>query len=289
METTHGKNQIVGFFKSRKDAEAAVVELKELGIRSDNIQIETTTRQEETRTGTHDSSSTGILDSSVGTFFNKLFGLGTPNHQYTTPEYSAHFTRRLESGDVLVAVKTYEYWDRAIAIFNRYNALEDYDHNDVLTQKGQHLQATDDKREYADEKILQLRKEILETEKQRVQTGEVSVRKEVKTHTEHVKVPVSKEEVIIERKPVTTGSVHHSSEPISNASSEEIRIPLSEEKVEVNKVTIPKEEVIVKKETTHSQKEISEELREEEAKIEGNVRERHSSHTTPDHSTDASV
>ena len=37
METTHGKNQIVGFFKSRKDAEAAVVELKELGIRSGEI------------------------------------------------------------------------------------------------------------------------------------------------------------------------------------------------------------------------------------------------------------
>ncbi len=45
---------------------------------------------------------------------------------------------------------------------------------------------------------IQLKEERLRAEKQPVETGEVRVRKEVRTETQHIDVPVQREEVVIE-------------------------------------------------------------------------------------------
>ena len=110
---------------------------------------------------------------------------------------------------------------------------------------------------------IQLREEELRAEKERVQAGEVRVRKEVVNEERTIEVPVTREEVVIERKPAqgreASGNIDE---------DEEIRIPLMEEDVHVEKTPVVREEVTLKKRQIQDTERISDTVRREEAKIE---------------------
>ncbi len=94
--------------------------------------------------------------------------------------------------------------------------------------------------------------------KQKVQAGEVDVQKRVETEHVRKEVPVRREEVTVERRPVSPGM---RSEP--RIGKDEVRIPVSEEQVVVEKRTVPKEEVVVKKHTTTEKQTIEADLEKE--------------------------
>jgi uncharacterized protein (TIGR02271 family) len=98
-----------------------------------------------------------------------------------------------------------------------------------------------------------------------VKTGEVEVHKEV--HTEHktIEVPVTREEVVIERRPVS-GQTASGAE--IGAEKQEIRIPVKEEQVNVEKQAVVKEEVTIGKRQVHDTEHVATDLRKEEIKIE---------------------
>src|SRR5262249_41590159 len=100
-------------------------------------------------------------------------------------------------------------------------------------------------------------------EKQPVQAGEVTVRKEVHTETEHLDVPVQREEVVIERTPVR-------GRPTADVISEgeEVRVPVREEKVKVSKKPVVTEEVEVGKRVVQDTKQVAGQVRKEEVKVE---------------------
>jgi uncharacterized protein (TIGR02271 family) len=108
---------------------------------------------------------------------------------------------------------------------------------------------------------VQAREEELHVDKTRAKVGEVTVRKE--THTEHksIEVPVTREEVVIERRAVGGKAV------AGDAGREEIRIPVSEEQVNVQKQTVVKEEVSVGKQKVQDTKRVSADLKKEEIKV----------------------
>ncbi|HUR95466.1 MAG TPA: YsnF/AvaK domain-containing protein [Gemmatimonadales bacterium] len=110
---------------------------------------------------------------------------------------------------------------------------------------------------------IQLREEQLDIEKERVQTGEVRLRKEVVTEQRNIEVPVTREEVVIERH--AAGGV-----PADGTirEGEEIRIPLMEEEVRVEKTPVVREEVSVRKRQVQGTEQVSETVRHEEALIE---------------------
>jgi uncharacterized protein (TIGR02271 family) len=99
----------------------------------------------------------------------------------------------------------------------------------------------------------------------RVQVGEVLLRKEVVTEQRNVEVPVTREEVVIERHAAT------GEEPAEDAigEGEEVRIPLMEEEVRVEKTPIVREEVSIRKRQVQDTERVSETVRREEARIEG--------------------
>jgi len=113
-----------------------------------------------------------------------------------------------------------------------------------------------------DGRTIQLHEEQLTTQKQAEKTGDVRVRKEVRTEHKTVTVPVEREEVVIERRPAsgrrTNGSVK----------AEEIRIPVKDERVTVGKQTVVKEEVSVGKRKVHDTKTVSGDVRSEELVVE---------------------
>lgn len=116
----------------------------------------------------------------------------------------------------------------------------------------------------AGEARIPLREEQLNVEKQKVQKGEVRVRKEVITEQQHIDVPVTHEEVVIEHIPAS--ETRATSMPISQG--ETIRVPVSEEQVNVSKQTVETGEIDVRKRAVQSEQRVSDTVRREEPHIE---------------------
>jgi len=116
----------------------------------------------------------------------------------------------------------------------------------------------------AQEARIPLREEQLNVEKQRVQKGEVRVHKEVVTEQQRIDVPVSHEEVVIERIPAS--EARPADTPIGQG--ETIRIPVSEEQVNVTKQTVETGEIDVTKRNIQGEQRVSGTVRREEPRIE---------------------
>ena len=112
------------------------------------------------------------------------------------------------------------------------------------------------------EQRIQLLGEELDVRKERVQKGEVRVRKEAVTETQHLQVPVAREELVIDRYPAgqsdTTSKVEDDGE---------MRIPLSEEQVRIEKRPVVRDEVVVGKRNVEGIQRVSEDVRREELRI----------------------
>ena len=113
-----------------------------------------------------------------------------------------------------------------------------------------------------DEGTLQLREEQLEVNKNRVQAGEVTLSKDVIEEQQSIDVPVTHEEVIIER---TSFDNKQSDTPIT--SGETITIPVSEEHVNVDKRTVLTGEISAHKREVEETRHIDETIRKEEAHV----------------------
>jgi uncharacterized protein (TIGR02271 family) len=85
---------------------------------------------------------------------------------------------------------------------------------------------------------IHLHEEELDITKKRVQTSEVKIHKEVVTEQKTIIVPVTREELVIEK---TVLSAADSTQP--DGQIEVIRIPLSEERIEITKHPITLEDV----------------------------------------------
>jgi uncharacterized protein (TIGR02271 family) len=111
---------------------------------------------------------------------------------------------------------------------------------------------------------IQLREEQLVARKQNVQAGEVRVGKEVVTETRSIDVPVTHEELVIERHPVTNATAAAG----TIGQEADIVVPLSREEVTLEKNTVVREEVEVGKRSVTETQHLSDTVRREEARIE---------------------
>lgn len=123
------------------------------------------------------------------------------------------------------------------------------------------------------ESYLTRSEEELAVGKRKVEAGAVDVRKSVET--EHVKksVPVTREEVTVERRPMSGNAGGRDGAQIGE---DEVRIPLMAEEVVVDKRTVPKEELVIKKHAVRDEKTIEADLKKErvEVKSQGDVEQR---------------
>jgi len=118
------------------------------------------------------------------------------------------------------------------------------------------------------DRAIKLHEERLHVNKESVNAGDVKIHKDIITEQKTVKVPVEREEVVIERRPAHRGA------SASAMESEEIRIPVKEEKVRVSKDVVVKEEVNVKKRKVHGTETVTEDVRHEELREENNGKTR---------------
>ncbi|HYH80587.1 MAG TPA: PRC and DUF2382 domain-containing protein [Longimicrobium sp.] len=115
----------------------------------------------------------------------------------------------------------------------------------------------------AGEERMTLSEEELELRKQRVSAGSVEVDKRVETQHVREAVPVMREEVSVERRPLAEPTTN----PDARFEGGEIRVPLMEEEVVVEKRAVAKEELVISKGQVQETQTVEADLRRERAEI----------------------
>jgi len=95
--------------------------------------------------------------------------------------------------------------------------------------------------------------------------GRARLRKFVVTEQQQVTVPVQREEVRVEREPITDANLDAASGP--DISEEEHEVTLHEETPVVEKRVVPRERVRLDKETVTDQRQVGEEVRKEQIEV----------------------
>jgi uncharacterized protein (TIGR02271 family) len=110
--------------------------------------------------------------------------------------------------------------------------------------------------------------EELQVGTQTRERGRARLRKYVTTETQQVTVPVQREEVRVEREPITDANLDAatSGPAISEAEHE---VTLHEEEPVVDKRAVPRERVRLDTETVTEERQVAEELRKEQIEVEG--------------------
>ncbi len=103
------------------------------------------------------------------------------------------------------------------------------------------------------------------------ETGKVRLRKHVVTENVTQTVPVQREEVSIEREPITDANVGDATEGPA-ISEEEHEMTLSEEVPVVEKQAVPKERIRLDKDVTSDETQVSEDVRREEIDVDDSQR-----------------
>ena len=228
---THGQT-VVGLFTDRSDAEQAIRDLKDAGFSEQQIGVATQDREaqrrlmEDTGSTAAEGAATGALSGGVvggligllgsllipgvgpivvggvlastltgvgigaatGGIIGALMGMGVPESD------AQHFDLGLRSGATIVSVDAGDRIPDALAVLQRH-------HVDFGPSGVDRFRTAGASTDLDEQRRLRLREEQLMVDKERVQTGEVRIRKDVVTEQRSLDVPVEREEVVIERRP----------------------------------------------------------------------------------------
>jgi len=253
---------VVAVFDERAQAEQAVNALQNAGINPEQI-----------RFAGQGSSSGGMLDKiksvftgqETGTIYNDLVDMGVPQDD------ASYYQREYEVGHSIVAVPAAGRMQEVTDILARYGG---YGANRRFAQTtdttstastGVRETGTEGVQETATEgeQRVRLREEQLRAQKQPVETGEARLRKDVVSEQQSMDVPVTHEEVYVERRP---GSGQPTDQPLGEG--ETYRVPVRDEQVSVDKQAVEREEVSMGKRPVEETKRVSDTVRREEARVE---------------------
>lgn len=264
---------VIGSYSTREEALSVIEQLRDEGYDRDDIIIYTTkdaaqnfgfsglsgidveTNVDEVE-GTHEERSLWerIKDTfTSNTYEEDSYTEKADDSVNDDPLYS--YKEDIAAGKIVITVKDYKAPNEAVVENDRTQSMPDP--TDTLN---------------TDNENIQLKEEQLDVNTHDVTTGEVDIHKHVVNDTKKVEVPVKREEIVIERKPVNA----EASDNISDDSLEDetITIPLKEEQIDVNKHTVVREEVGIHKKEHEDMKQVTEEVSREELDIDtkGDVR-----------------
>jgi uncharacterized protein (TIGR02271 family) len=300
---TTNRSTVVGVFEDREDARRAIEALKDDGFTADSISVLAPDKQateaiaEDTGTHAGAGAATGALaggilgglggwlvgigalaipgvgpfiaagafataiggaaiGAGVGAIAGALVGMGVPE------EHAKYYEGEAKAGKTLVTVRADTRYDDAQRILRDFGAY-DVESRDRPVATGNPLIQTGARPMAASKDTMQLREEELVANKQTVETGHVQVGKEVVTEQRTLDVPVTREEVTIQRTPVDR---RPSDRPIEDG-DQSISVPVHEEQVDLQKRAVVYEEVGVAKRTVSDTEQVSDTVRREEARI----------------------
>jgi uncharacterized protein (TIGR02271 family) len=176
-----------------------------------------------------------------------IAGIPTYSHQPLTREYEADLRRRFDTSYTADQNTESSFYEG-----------RDFDQDRFYGSR----------RREGEEERMTLSEEQLAIGRREHQAGEVEVHKEVETRHVRENVPVTHEEVTVERRPVQEGMSAQ-----ARIEEDEVRIPVHEEELVVDKRVVPKEELVVRKRQVVENETVEADLRREHAEVrrEGDV------------------
>jgi uncharacterized protein (TIGR02271 family) len=138
----------------------------------------------------------------------------------------------------------------------------------AITDEGVNQSQGDDL-EDEDELRVQRTEEELRAGTRERQAGALNVRKRVRTDRERIEVPTRREEVTVDRVPVEGEAATE-----AEIGDDEVSIPLTEEEVVVEKRPVVKEEVRIRKDVVEDTEVVEEDVRREEVDIDDATEQR---------------
>jgi uncharacterized protein (TIGR02271 family) len=247
---------VVSVFKDNDQAQQAVNDLLNAGFQNDQIHYS--------------------VNRGGGGIADDLVNLGVPQQE------ASFYDNEFQAGHTVVTINTRDRQQQAYDILTRDGG---YDVNSGTDQQTNYASnattntavdtgtaaaataATADTSEEA-ARDIKLRAEQLQANKSWAQAGEINIAKNVVSEQQTIDVPVTHEEVYVERRP---GSGQVSDTPIGE--DETIRVPVREEQVDVTKQTVETGEVVVGKRSVTETEEFTDTVRHEEVQVnrEGDV------------------
>jgi uncharacterized protein (TIGR02271 family) len=285
----------VGYFSTQAEAESAIKALKQAGFQQNQIGVaarsaqaadaSSTTKETTGASSAYNAGhSAGGAWESVKSFFtggsaepyageatkdsfndrvitDENYGTDDVHHSLSglsvSAEHARYFGHQLGTAEegAVITVKAEGREEEALEILEDNGAdigegAENFDYGVATTQP-------------APLQNVQLYGEVLRVHKDRVSSGEVRIRKDVVTITQTVQVPVTREELVVERVPVAGQQVASG----ANFGGEEIRIPLTQERAVVEKQPVVREEVRIGKKEITNVESFDEQVRSEELKV----------------------
>lgn len=215
-----------------------------------------------------------VIGAAAGGLIGALTKIGVPE------EEAHYYNQEFEAGRTIVTVKAPERSEEARAILRRNGGYDSTSRAGTTTpayatnqqasnaystgtasgqpQAGDYTTASPDQGQR-----MQLREEQLQANKQTVEKGQVQLGKDVVSEERTLDVPVTHEEVYVERRP---GSGEVSDRPI-NAGNETYNVPVYEEQVNVQKTPVVREEVEMGRRSVQENQQVRGTVRREEARI----------------------
>lgn len=259
---TWNRPMVVSVFRDNAQAQKAIADLEQAGFRADQIRYS--------------------VKQSGGGIADDLTRMGLPDRE------ASFYDNEFNQGHTIVTVNTDDQQQRAYDILMRDGG---YDANmgDVRGQNAGPYAATNPANygatantnpmgardisagsrnvntDQVETQSVPLREEQLRATKENI-PGEVDIHKDVVTEQKSINVPVSHEEVVIERRPVSDQG-QASTTPIDENADQAIRIPVNQEQVNVEKETVVTGEVNVGKRVVQENKEFSDSVRREELQV----------------------
>jgi uncharacterized protein (TIGR02271 family) len=244
--TTFNRSFVIAAFQDNDQAQQAIQDLMNAGFSRDQIRY--SVRQ----------GGGGITDD--------LVNMGIPQQE------ADYYNNEFQQGHTVVTVNTRDQQQQAYDILMRDGG---YDFNSSQGQASTYAVNTAATTAASTQNAatvptgqeaqnIELRAEQLQPQTRWQQAGEVELRKNVVAEQQTVDVPVTHEEVYIQRQP---GSGQVSDTPITDE-GETIRVPVGEEQVDINKQTVVTGEVAVGKRQVQQTQQYTDTVRREELDVE---------------------
>jgi uncharacterized protein (TIGR02271 family) len=246
---------IAALYHDNDQAEDAVKQLRDAGFTPDQIGVAGAQTKGK---GFFDKVSDFFSGSADETYHSDFAGslsqLDVPRDQ------AGYFEQSIAEGGTLVIVRADgPRRADAVRILQQHGDLG----SDLSRRKA--TQGTRPSESTLGEQRIRLLGETLRVHKDRVARGEVRLRKEVITEQQNVQVPVTREELVVER---VSGQGRDAGPNQAIGEEQEIRVPLTEERVRVEKRPIVNEEISVGKRQVQDTKQVSDTLRREQVRVE---------------------
>lgn len=249
------QRMLVAVFDDRMQAEQAVRDLENTGFSPEQIRF---AGSGPATGGVLEQIKSLFTGKESGTVYDDLVSMNVP------PNDASYYQQEYQAGHSIVAIMAADRLQDAREILARYGGHGANDQRFAQTAETARTGVREAETEAEGEQRLKLREEQLRAQKQPVETGEARLHKDVVTEQKSFEVPVTREEVYVERRP---GSGQPTDQPIGEQ-GETYRIPVREEQVTVEKQPVEREEIVLSKRPVQETKQVSDTVRREEARVE---------------------